>query len=309
VILAKHGRNRTGGKYGLYDEGLTKFFCVKSMPQVNPLAQDIRLLVVDIDGTIAGPSNTVNQRVVDAIQAVQAKGIPVAVATGRMYRSALRFHQQIRSTLPLIAYQGAWVQDPSDDKLHHHIPLDAGLTAELLDYFERHPATADISVHLYLDDELYIQSNHAGTDEYVARSSVKPITVTHLRDLLGRSPTKLLAMSEDTVLISTMLGELKQRYAMDEMYLTTSVDRFLEAANPQVNKGMAVKYLAESLMGLEANQVMAIGDNCNDLEMLEYAGLGVAMGDAPEVVKEKAQWVAPNVEADGVAVAIERFLL
>jgi Cof subfamily protein (haloacid dehalogenase superfamily) len=278
------------------------------MPQRTELAQDIRLLVVDIDGTIAGPSNQVSPAVVEAIQAVQAQGIPVAVATGRMYRSAVRFHQQIQSTLPLIAYQGAWIQDPGNGQLHHHIPLDGALAQELLDYFEQHPATADVSVHLYLDDELYIQASHAGTDEYVARSSVKPITVENLRDLVGRSPTKLLAMSDDTALIGAMLGELKQRYQANEMYLTTSVDRFLEAANPKVNKGMAVQYLAESVMGLMASQVMAIGDNCNDLEMLEYAGLGIAMGDAPEVVKDKAQWVAPTVEADGVAVAIKRFL-
>jgi hydroxymethylpyrimidine pyrophosphatase-like HAD family hydrolase len=70
-----------------------------------------------------------------------------------------------------------------------------------------------------------------------------------------------------------------------------------------------VKYLSEELLGLQAEEVMVIGDNFNDLTMLDYAGLGVAMGSAPEAVKAVADWVAPEVEADGVAVAITKFLL
>jgi hydroxymethylpyrimidine pyrophosphatase-like HAD family hydrolase len=76
-----------------------------------------------------------------------------------------------------------------------------------------------------------------------------------------------------------------------------------------VNKGVAVRYLAEEMLGLQPMNVMTIGDNFNDLEMIEYAGIGVAMGNAPEAIQAIAQWVAPSVEADGAAVAIEKFLL
>jgi Cof subfamily protein (haloacid dehalogenase superfamily) len=274
-----------------------------------PPHPDIRLLVVDIDGTIAGPSNEVSPTVLAALQQVQARGIPVALATGRMYRSALRFHQRVGSTLPLIAYQGAWIQDPTDDQLHRHTPLATNYVAELLDYFAQPALVNAVSIHLYRDDQLYVQEVLTDTDDYSTRSGVTPIAVDDLRSLLDRAPTKLLAMSQDTDLIATALQTLKQRYQPTDLYLTTSTATFLEAAHPSVNKGAAVRYLAEELLNLRSDQVMAIGDNCNDLEMLQYVGIGVAMGDAPEMVKSVAQWVAPNVEGDGVAAAIAQFIL
>jgi hypothetical protein len=70
-----------------------------------------------------------------------------------------------------------------------------------------------------------------------------------------------------------------------------------------------VRYLAEDYLGLRPENVMAVGDNFNDLEMLQYAGIGVAMGDAPSEIQALANWVAPGVEEDGVAAAIEEFLL
>jgi hypothetical protein len=118
-----------------------------------------------------------------------------------------------------------------------------------------------------------------------------------------------LALCDDTTVIENLLGTLRKRYTPAELYLTTSVATFFEATHPSVNKGTAVRYLAEEILGLDAANVMAIGDNFNDLEMLEYAGIGVAMGDAPADVQAIAQWVAPSVEKDGAAAAIETFLL
>jgi Cof subfamily protein (haloacid dehalogenase superfamily) len=279
------------------------------MPSAIPHPLDIRLLVVDIDGTIAGSSNQVSDRVLTALHQVQAQGIPVALATGRMYSSALRFHGIVQSRLPLIAYQGAWIQDPLDQTRHQHTPLPTDRAKELLAYFAQPHLQPHVSIHLYLDDRLHVQDLLEDTKAYTDRAGIPPVLVDDLTILLDRSPTKLLAMSQDTDLIATALAELKTRYRSDEMYLTTSTATFLEAAHPTVNKGNAVRYLAESVLGITLAQVMAIGDNCNDLEMLETVGLGVAMGDAPDIVKAVANWVAPNVEGDGAAVAIEKFLL
>ncbi|MHC5826686.1 MAG: HAD-IIB family hydrolase, partial [Nostoc sp.] len=121
--------------------------------------------------------------------------------------------------------------------------------------------------------------------------------------------TKILALSDDTDVIDKLLGNLRRQYTPAELYLTKSVATFFEATNASVNKGTAVRYLAEELLGLQIDNVMAIGDNFNDVEMLEYVGLGVAMGNAPAEVQAIAQWVAPSVEQDGAAVAIEKFLL
>jgi hypothetical protein len=277
------------------------------MIPVSPAA--IRLVVVDIDGTIAGRSNTIRPNVLAALQTVQAQGIPVALATGRMYRSALRFHQMVGSTLPLVAYQGAWIQDPAQPEQCRQVGVPVEVVAELLDYFEQPSLQPQISVHLYINDQLYVREVLEETVAYADRSGVTPTAVGDLRSLLTAAPTKLLAMSANTDLITQTLAQLKSRFSPQQLYLTTSVAHFLEATHPSVNKGAAVRYLAEDLLGLKAANVMAIGDNFNDLEMLEYAGVGVAMGDAPAAVKQVAQWVAPSVDEDGAAIAIHRFLL
>jgi Cof subfamily protein (haloacid dehalogenase superfamily) len=272
--------------------------------------KDIKLLVLDIDGTIAGKSNNLSPRVKEAIAATQAKGIQVAIATGRMYRSALRFYQQIDSQLPLIAYQGAWIQDPNTGKVHRHVPIKREIAWELLNYFEKPQWQWDLplSVHFYINDELYVREITKETQDYGDRSNITPIAVGDLRKTL-QEPTKILALCDDANLIQKLLENVRQHYSTEELYITTSVPTFFEATNPQVNKGIGVRYLAEDLMGLDRNNVMAIGDNFNDLEMLEYAGIGVAMGEAPEDVKQIADWVTTGVEEDGAAVAIEKFLL
>jgi hypothetical protein len=144
---------------------------------------------------------------------------------------------------------------------------------------------------------------------YAQRADIDPIPVGDLRQVLHREPTKVLALSHDTDLIDRLFGTLRQHYTPAELYITKSVATFFEATNPFVSKGEAVRYLAEDLLGIGANNVMAIGDNFNDLEAIEYAGTGVAMGNAPDEVKAVAQWVAPDVEQDGAAAAIEEFLL
>ncbi|AFY44184.1 Cof-type HAD-IIB family hydrolase [Nostoc sp. PCC 7107] len=272
--------------------------------------QEIKLLVLDIDGTIAGKSNSLSKSVKQAIAAVQAKGINVAIATGRMYRSALRFHQEIGSNLPLAAYQGAWIQDPTNQKIHRHLPVVREIAHQLLDYFEQPQWRSLLSIHFYINDELYVRELTRETKIYAQRSGINPIAVGDLRQILiEHEPTKILALCDDTEAIDRLLGNLRRQYTPAELYLTTSVATFFEATNPAVNKGAAVRYFAEELLGLQRNNVMAIGDNFNDVEMLEYAGIGVAMGDAPKEVQAIAQWIAPSVEKDGAAIAIKKFLL
>ena len=285
--------------------------------RANANGLDIRLLVLDLDGTIVGDSNHINEPVKQAIKAAQAKGIRVAIATGRMYCSALRFHREIGSTLPLLAYQGALIQDPIAQKRYRHWPVAQSLAIELLDYFEQSEFSQEIAVHVYVDDRLYVKEIATATQAYAQRSQVDPIAIGNLRQALTSDPTKILAMSRDgsaamadrSALADRLYEKLKRRYAPSDLYLTKSSGQFLEAANPASDKGTAVQYLAEEVLALQPHNVMAIGDNFNDLEMIEYAGIGVAMENAPEAVKSRANYVAPNVERNGAATAIQNILL
>jgi Cof subfamily protein (haloacid dehalogenase superfamily) len=275
----------------------------------SPSTAEIKLLILDIDGTIAGKSNQVSTRVKQAISAAQAKGVRVGIATGRMYRSALRFHHEIGADFPVLAYQGAWIQDPATGKIHRHTPVPVATARELIDYFEQPELFDKLSLHVYRDDSLYVREINPDTELYVERSGVVANAVGDLRTILTDRPTKILAMSEDIDLINNLLADLQQRYPQDELHITTSVPIFLEATNAGVNKGSAIDFIAKEMLGITAENILAIGDNYNDVEMIAYAGIGVAMGNAPSDVRANADWVAPDIEADGVAVAIEKFIL
>ena len=270
---------------------------------------EIKLLVVDIDGTIAGKSNQIRQPVKQAILAARSRGVKVAVATGRMYRSALRFHQDIGSTLPLICYQGAWIQDPATQKMLRHQPLSKQRALELLEHFEEPHLRSLLSINFYINDRLYVPEFTAATRLYAERSGIEHTLIKDLRRDIPGEPTKVLALCETPEVLEGLLSSMRERYTPAELYLTRSVATFFEATHPLANKGAAVQYIAEDLLGLRPENVMAIGDNFNDVEMIAYAGVGVAMGNAPDAVKAGANWVAPDVEEDGVAAAIEQFVL
>lgn len=281
---------------------------------VSTLAPDvpslpIQLIALDLDGTIVGQSNEIRDPIKQAIQAVQRQGVQVMIATGRMFCSALRFYQEIDCNLPIACYQGALIKDPTTEIIYRHWSVPAPLVADLLDYLEDPQWIDQISIHFYIDDQLYVREINDATEDYCQRSQIQPLAVGDLRFLSHREPTKVLVLSHIPEISSQLLQGLEARYTPEQLYLTRSMSTFLEATHPQVNKGEAVRYVAEELLGIEADQVMAIGDNFNDLEMLQYAGIGVAMADAPEAVKQVADFVVPGVEADGVVTAIEKFIL
>jgi Cof subfamily protein (haloacid dehalogenase superfamily) len=270
---------------------------------------DIRLVVLDIDGTISGHANEVSEEVKATVKRVQAKGVKVAIATGRMYRSALRFHRAIAADMPLISYQGALIKDPQTNQVVGHWPVAPVHARTLLDDFT--PYSDELSIHIYLNDELYVRAITPQTQTYAERSQIEPIVVGDLYAFLEQNPepTKVLALSDNPSVITVLLEQLQDRYTADQLYLTKSVATYFEATNPIANKGTAVKFMAEELLGLTREQVLVVGDNFNDREMIAYAGIGVAMGDAPAALKAEADWVAPSVEDHGAAVALERFVL
>ncbi|NER82459.1 MAG: HAD hydrolase family protein, partial [Leptolyngbya sp. SIO1D8] len=178
---------------------------------------DIRLLVLDIDGTIAGRSNQVTTGVKQAIAAVQARGIQVAIATGRMYQAAVRFHAAVGSTLPLLSYQGALIKDPMSGKVYRHTPLARNHTLTLLETLASLEAQQKVSIHLYIDDQLHVRAILPETQDYAERSGVEPIAVGDLASFLTGQPaietTKLLALSSEPAVVTDLLMRLQQAYS------------------------------------------------------------------------------------------------
>lgn len=269
---------------------------------------DIRLLVLDLDGTILDDSNRIRDSVLRAIHSAQHHGVAVAIATGRRFQSSLPSYKSIGSTLPLICYEGALIREPDTGLVRRRWPLEPRVAAQMLDHTERLDLGDRVSVNFYTQDEVYVSNLNDAAIKYFAGSTVEPIVVSDLRQVLDRETMKMMVLSDDELIIARLSSGLKNSDSRTQVKQYQSVTS-LEAFHPAVNKRSAVSYLAEEIMGLRPENVMAVGDDFADIEMLQYAGIGVAMGNAPVAVKEIANCVTTTIEEDGVARAIERWIL
>jgi Cof subfamily protein (haloacid dehalogenase superfamily) len=271
-------------------------------------AADVRLLVLDIDGTIVDESNRTRDSVARAIRSAERRGVAVAIATGRRYQSALDAYESIGSTLPLICYEGALIRQPHTGFVHRHWPLEPDVVALLLGHAEPLSLSGRLSIHLHTQDNLYVSNLNDASSRYFEGSKVEPIVAGDLRQLLNLATTKVIVLSDAVEVIARLSSQLKNSSSRTQVKQYRSIT-LLEAFHPAVNKRLAVSYLAEEIMALRPENVMAIGDDFTDIEMLRYAGIGVAMGHAPVAVKTSADWVTTSFEKDGVAKAVEKWIL
>ena len=261
-----------------------------------------KLVAIDLDDTLLDHSRVISPRARAAIRAAVASGVTVTLATGRMYRSALPYARQLELDVPLVTYNGALIRCSGSDETLLHRPLAADTAAELLALFRER----GWYVQVYLDDTLYVRERDANARYYEEIAGVEAVVVGDLLWSLPGVPTKLLAMAEPG-----RIGEINAAVVAafgDRVYTAASKANYLEITDPGVNKGAALDFLAKR-MGITRDAVMAIGDSINDLDMIEYAGLGVAMGNASPRVKAAARAVTAANDADGVAEAIEKYVL
>jgi Cof subfamily protein (haloacid dehalogenase superfamily) len=268
----------------------------------------VRLLVLDIDGTIGNKSNCIRDSVAQAIQSAQSCGVAIAIATGRSYRCSLHAYDFIGSDVPLICYEGALIREPNTGVIHRHWPVQTRVAAQLLEHIELLNLSERLCVLFHIQDNLYVSNLTDASMTYFEGSGIEPIVVSDLRQLLNRPTSKVVVLSNDVHDIARLSRQLKHSHSRIQVRQDRSIT-LLEAFHPAVNKRLAVSYLAEEIMSLRPENVMAVGDDFNDIGMLRYAGIGVAMEQAPIAVRAYADWVTTTMEKDGVARAIEKWIL
>jgi Cof subfamily protein (haloacid dehalogenase superfamily) len=264
-----------------------------------------KLLALDLDGTVMGHDLVIAPAVREAVAEAQAAGVHVTIATGRMFFAALPYAQQLGITTPIICYQGGMVRDPQSREILHHILMPGDAAAEAYSAL----AAADVFAIAYIDERLYIAERRRELETYLAYhpEGVEVVVVPELAQLLPEMPpTKILFMAEPPV----VERELARMAALagERLSAVRSHALFGELTAPGISKGAALAMLAGDL-GVPQAETVAIGDQENDLPMIEWAGFGVAMGNAIPAVKALAQAVVPPVEAAGAAYAIRTYVL
>ncbi len=262
-----------------------------------------RLAVFDLDGTLLPDpvKRTFSPRTHAAIRAAQAQGVMVTLASGRTFRSLLPFAQALGIEAPLLCYQGAWIQLPNAPEPLVRQPLAPELARLALELADEH----DWLATLYTGELHYVKKLPFAESLYRDLMG-ELIQVSDWGTVLMSQPVdKVLFIAHDEV-IPTIMAALCAR--LDGRATVVRSHRyFCEVIPLGVSKGQAVAWLAQYL-GIPRERVLAVGDQENDIEMIRWAGTGVAMGNAPEVVKVVADWVAPSAEEDGAAVALEWWL-
>ncbi len=265
-------------------------------------APHVRLLALDLDGTLVKGARGVTERSRAAIRAAQDAGVAVTIATGRMFQSARRFAQSLDIHIPIICYQGAMVRHPDTGELvtSHVLPIEPALA--LVAYAKRH----NLHVNAYVDDELYMERMTAEGRFYAETSRVDACLAKDLGAPIRRGTTKLVIVTDEDRTVD-LTEELRAEFG-DVLEITRSHPRFAEAIRPGVDKGTGLRVVAQA-QGVPVEETMAIGDNLNDLALVRAAGLGVAMGDGDPRVRAAADWVTGAYEQEGVASAIQRLIL
>ncbi len=262
-----------------------------------------RLVVADLDGTVRSRRLGITPGVRAAVAAARARGVRVCVATGRMWRSAAPHVAALGADPPVILYNGGLLYDFAAARVLEERRLPRASARAVLALARRDPG---VQPHLFQDDRVYVERRHPLTDAYVADDGLDYEVVPGFDAVLeAGDPHKLLLIGvpERVVALQDAI-----RAAGLPVHAVRSEPTYLEILPPGVSKGTALRAMMAAL-GVAREAVIAVGDSWNDLEMIEAAGLGVAMADAPAVVRARARHVCPTSEAEGFREVLELFVL
>jgi Cof subfamily protein (haloacid dehalogenase superfamily) len=218
-----------------------------------------------------------------------------------MYRSVRPYLEKAGIDDPVVCYQGALVADPVTGRFLRHEPIPLELAREVVALVRGE----GFHVNCYVDDELYVDEITTAAQRYAGFQNLPVHAVGDLAAWLSQPPTKLVAI-DDPEILDALEARMKERFA-GRLYISKSLPYFLEFASPEVTKASGLAFVGKRL-GFAAAETVAFGDGENDVELLEWAGFGVAVANAHGRVLAAADWVCPPAAEEGVAQVIEAFL-
>ncbi|MDF7679571.1 sugar-phosphatase [Enterobacteriaceae bacterium ESL0689] len=267
----------------------------------------IKLIAIDMDGTLLLPDHTISPAVKEAIAAARARGVNVVLTTGRPYTGVQNYLQELQMTGEgdyCITYNGALVQKAGDGSRVIQIPLN------YQDYRYLEQLSRELECHFHALDfnNLYTANRHI-SPYTVHESFISTIPLVFCEAEKMDPDTqflKVMMIDEPAILdhaIARIPAAVKEKYTV-----LKSAPFFLEILDKRASKGASVKLLSDAL-NIKPQEVMAIGDQENDISMIEFAGMGVAMENATPAVKACADFITYTNQQDGVAYAIDKFVL
>jgi Cof subfamily protein (haloacid dehalogenase superfamily) len=263
------------------------------------VTQPIDLIALDLDGTLLAPDESVSPANRAAIRRALEAGMRVVLVTGRGVDTPIAISRELGLNLPVICCHGALTKDFGADKTLAHIPVPLEYAKPMVEFAER----SKIPIAVYVEELFWrITGGHAYMQDMLGPGWRE---VPSLLEVLSEAPTFIRFLGADAVeALKREFGDLPLSFRYETWH------DFVECAvlNREASKKTALARLCADF-GISHERVLAIGDSRNDVPMLQWAGIGVAMANALPEVRQSVSHVTAANDRDGVALAIERFAL
>lgn len=264
-----------------------------------------KLIAVDMDGTLLNEKKEISNRCQEAIDKLREKGKKIVLATGRPLKGVQRYLEKLNlfdENDYVVAYNGALVQSTRNEQIIFDKPLSLDSYKELYEVSRQ----LDVHIHALTDISVLTPKNNPFTG---IESSINQIPIIEgpIDDIDSSTMIVKVMFIDEPEKLDAILPSIPQ-WVKDKYTIVRSAPIFLEFLDKSVNKGAGVSAIAKQL-GIKQDEVICVGDAGNDLAMIQYAGLGVAMGNATEELKSEADYITLTNEEDGVAHVIEKFML
>lgn len=269
-----------------------------------------KMVCIDMDGTLLGKRKSISEASKKAIKEVSKKGVKVVVTTGRLYNNAAYYSDFIGASDAVIAGNGAVVREKMKKKPIFKSEIDIEICKKLILAAKK----CGVVLHLHTVDEIITSSYVSNLIGKIVLPGIKdanfPIKFKTIKKCDEIEPykgevTKCIMFSIFKDRTKLFIEELKK---IEGITYYCSGGRSIEINALGVSKGNAVKILGEHY-GIKREEIICIGDNENDISMIEYAGLGIAMGNGIKELKEKSNYITDTNVNDGVRKALEKFIL
>lgn len=259
----------------------------------------IKMIATDIDGTILPYGGEFRPAVLNCIKKLKDSGIKIVLVTGRMHSSAVPLAKKLGLDTPVISYQGGLIKEMNGNTLYQS-NLNPQTAKDIIKWARQN----NVHLNLYIDDKLYVEEDNEIIQYYIKGKFVD-YTVCSFDDLGIKDVNKLLAIDiHDADRVSGWVEVLKEKYP--ELYIVKSTPYFCEIGPSDAKKSHSVEFL-RNYWGIRKEEVLTIGDQNNDIDLVECGGIGVAMGNGTEELKACADYITDTCDNDGFVKAIEKF--
>ena len=264
----------------------------------------IKMIAIDLDDTLLRDDISISDYTKETLQKAMAKGVKIVIATGRMFQAARPWGKAIGlGDVPMICYTGSLTGLCESGKLIRNVRVEKETALDILQTIKDHGWYAQT----YIDDNLYVDTKNEWTRNYEKQCGVTAEAIGETFYHPEKGPTKILVCEYDLEKMKHIESVLKEKYG-SLVNQVKSKPYFFEMNNKECSKGKAVLSLAEE-WGIKADEIMTFGNGNNDVSMLSMTPWGFAVANATTSAKEAAAHETASNNEDGVAKAVEKYVL